>query len=562
MILQHKLVLIVFTFFLAATAQSQTPTVGLLLNTPEAFNGYTLFLGGQKNTFLINNCGELINKWESPLSAGSTAYLMPNGNLIRPIRIGSTNFNGGGIGGGIEIVDWNGNLVWNYEYHKSESHHQHHDIEPLPNGNILILAWGYVDGTTAFVNGRENDGDVWPTQIVEVEPLDAGEAKIVWQWTIWDHIIQDIDADRPNFGNVFAHPELLNVNIGGGGFQGSFRGADWLHCNSIEYIEAFDLILLSSKYLNEIFIIDHSTTTEEAASHSGGNYNKGGDLLYRWGNPENYNRGYPSDQKLRGQHDAIWLPGTDSTEAQIMVVNNGNRGMVNIWKPPISKDGRFFINNFQAYGPGDFSWSHNAEIRSAIGCSARQMPNGNVIYCDSQTGLLEEVTINFEKVWQYQNPVNIIGPVAQGTNINNGNFGGFGSFRAEKYAPEYFDTTLALIPQGLIELEPYESTCSLYVSISIDTMVIDTMIIDTIVSDNFYELTNFYVDIFPNPANDVLNINSNLNFDRLTINCINGQTIIDQSFSTKVTVSRLKPGLYVLTLIGNEYSFANKVVIK
>lgn len=557
MVLHLKLVAIVFIFSVSV-AFCQTPTVGLLLNTPEAFNGYTLFIGGQKSTFLINNCGELINKWESPFSAGSTAYLMPNGNLIRPIRIGSTNFQGGGIGGGVEIVDWNSNLIWNYEYHESNKHHQHHDIEPLPNGNILILAWAYIDGATAFANGRENDGDVWPTEIVEVEPLDIGEANIVWQWTVWDHIVQDIDADRQNYGNVFQHPELVDANIGGGGFQGSLRGSDWLHCNSIDYIEEFDLILLSSKYLNEVFIIDHSTTTEEAASHSGGNYGKGGDLLYRWGNAENYQRANPSDRKLRGQHDAIWMPKTDSSEAQIMIVNNGNKGTVDVWQPPILEDGSFFINENQAFGPEDFSWSHSAEIRSAVGCSARQMPNGNILYCDAQTGLIEEVTFDFKKVWQYQNPVNIVGPVEQGTDTNDGSFGGFGSFRAEKYAPNYLDSTLKLIAKGVVELAPFENICSLYVSAPIDSMIMDTMLID-----NIYELGDFDVEVFPNPTSSWLNIRSNHNhkFERFTISNINGQIILEQAFKTKVDVMMLKPGLYVLTLIGNRNRVVKKVLI-
>ena len=59
--------------------------------------------------------------------------------------------------------------------------------------------------------------------------------------------------------------------------------------------------------MNEIYVIDHSTTTEEAAGHSGGLSGKGGDILYRWGNPQNYQRGNSQDQILISQHSVNWI---------------------------------------------------------------------------------------------------------------------------------------------------------------------------------------------------------------------------------------------------------------
>ena len=66
-----------------------------------------------------------------------------------------------------------------------------------------------------------------------------------------------------------------------------------------------DQIVLSNHNLSEIWIIDHSTTTLEAASHSGGNSGKGGDLLYRWGNPQAYDQGTGADQLLNHQQHVL-----------------------------------------------------------------------------------------------------------------------------------------------------------------------------------------------------------------------------------------------------------------
>ena len=69
-----------------------------------------------------------------------------------------------------------------------------------------------------------------------------------------------------------SHPELIDVNIGtlpsGGPLGGS---GDWIHANSIDYCPELDQIVFSSHKLHEIYVIDHSTTINESASHSGGN---------------------------------------------------------------------------------------------------------------------------------------------------------------------------------------------------------------------------------------------------------------------------------------------------
>ena len=75
--------------------------------------------------------------------------------------------------------------------------------------------------------------------------------------------------------------------------------------------------------MNEIYIIDHSTSTAEAATSSGGIYNKGGDFLYRWGNPQAYRQGDQNDQKLFGQHYPHWIPDGLADAGKLILFNNG-----------------------------------------------------------------------------------------------------------------------------------------------------------------------------------------------------------------------------------------------
>src|SRR5687767_9848727 len=82
--------------------------------------GYTLFTSlNTRNTYLIDNCGRTINSWQSQYTSGSTAYLMNNGNLLRAVNIPNSIINRAGGGGGIEIMDWDSNILWYFEYNTS-----------------------------------------------------------------------------------------------------------------------------------------------------------------------------------------------------------------------------------------------------------------------------------------------------------------------------------------------------------------------------------------------------------------------------------------------------------
>ena len=451
-------------FLLHFPVSAQNRTVGLFLNDAASFNGYILFAPlAYTHTYLINNEGILIHLWEGTHRPGMSAYLLENGNLLRTAVIGNPFFAGGGEGGLIQEFNWDGDLIWEFKY-SSDQFLQHHDIERLPNGNILIIAWEYKSFDDAIEAGRNpslmSQNELWPDHIIEVQPDSNNGANIVWEWHVWYHLIQDFDSLSLNYGIVSEHPELIDINYIG--TRPNPLGADWNHINAVDYNEAFDQIILSVRHFDEIWVIDHSTTTEEAAGHSGGNSGKGGDLLYRWGNPQTYGVGNDTDQMLFLQHDSYWIESGLPGEGNILIFNNGrgrpggNYSSVDEIIPPVDQNGKYNISTGEPYGPENLVWTYVASnqgefFASHVSGSQRQ-PNGNTLICNGPTGNFFEVTNEGELVWLYVNPVISTGPVYYEDPIQGAQNW---VFRAYRYSPDYsgFDGR-DLTPGEPIELYP------------------------------------------------------------------------------------------------------------
>ena len=225
-----------------------------------------------------------------------------------------------------------------------------------------------------------------------------------------DHLVQEFDAAKANYGVVSDHPELINLN-----YSFNSTNPDWQHINSVAYNEELDQILISSPFFNEIYIIDHSTTTAEAASHSGGDAGKGGDILWRWGNPEAYGMGDSTDQKLFFQHDAHWIPNGFREGNNILVFNNG-RGRVpveyssvDILAPTVLADGNYVLAADDTYLPVDAEYSYSAPVQtdfySRIISSAQMLPNGNILIDEGNQGHVFEIDSMDNLVWDYVIPV-------------------------------------------------------------------------------------------------------------------------------------------------------------
>jgi hypothetical protein len=491
---------------------------GVEINDPRAFPGYTLvFPLWSRNTYLVDMEGRVVHMWRSRYLPGQDAHLLENGHLLRSADLAKSEayFAGGSKGGRVQEFTWDGDLVWDYRLH-SKTQRSHHAVARMPNGNVMMIVWERKTPEEAIAAGVKPDlagkGDMLVDALFEVKPIGKTGSQIVWEWHTWDHLIQDYDSSKPNYGDVAAHPDLLDANFarrkraGIGGVLGpvlanmddprqvatdgkrgtdkeltvlqglGYIGAgggkkfteylpDWTHVNSVAYSARLDQLMLCSRDFREIWIIDRSTTTAQAAGHQGGRYGKGGDILYRWGNPRAYRAGTLQDQKFFAQHDAHWIPEGLAGAGHMLVFNNGARpdghySSVDEIALPVDAAGHYTRPAGKAYGPPEPVWSYTAPNKTdfyAIAMSgAQRLPNGNTLIATGFSGALSqggpgrpprvilsqstfgstifEVTPDKEIVWKYKVPMDFERP-----DSDVGSFEGVGNpvFRANRYAPTY-----------------------------------------------------------------------------------------------------------------------------
>lgn len=443
-------------FALALTVFAQTPPEwGLVTNQPSAFEGYTLFPAGE-TTYLINMGGRVVHKWDHEDKAGNSVYLLPDGRLLRPMHVGDNEvFGGPPFGGGrLQIIGWDGQVEWDYRL-SDGNRYQHHDIRPLPNGHVLALAWEYKSRNEAIAAGRNPqliEGDkLFPESVLEIQPTGPTTGEIVWEWSLWDHLVQDFADSKLNYGVVANHPELLDINFING------KGSDWNHSNGIDYSPELDQIIINMRSMNEFYVIDHSTTTAEAAGHTGGKQHKGGDFLYRWGNPQGYMRGREQDRELYVQHNAHWIRPGLSGAGDVMVFNNGNgrpggnSSSVDQLRLPITANGGYVLDAGKPYGPTELVWSYSAtpkgDFYSSFISGSQRLPNGNTLICSGAKGRFFEVTPEGEIVWEYRSAFarpdapesagGLLPPGQPKPERSAPSMRGVGVFRATRYAPDY-----------------------------------------------------------------------------------------------------------------------------
>ncbi len=379
-----------------------------------------------KSTVLLDKNGNVAHTWNHgdliDTLNGYSCYLLENGDLLRtaqvPINIKEPS---GAIPrqGAINQIDPSGKLVWRY-FLTNDTFMLHHDMKPLPNGNVLAvtfvvqtkaqMAAAGVD--TTIIRGGMGTGSktIMSERIIEIKPRLPEGGDIVWQWNMFDHVIPKEQASE--------HPELIS-----GGINRTLLSGQWVHLNGIDYSAVTDLIVFSSRLFSELFVIDHGTTAQQAKSHSGGARGKGGDILYRWGKPANY--GMTGGYTLDCLHCTNWIPEGHKGAGNILFFhNNSAAAQSEAVEIAPSKDGggNFQVTPGQLIGPAEPTWKFapGDGFYSPFMSSAIRMANGNTIIqeaypsasgmmvgstdADDTTGnsMLWEVTPNNEIVWKYR----------------------------------------------------------------------------------------------------------------------------------------------------------------
>ena len=357
----------------------------------QQWDGLTLYSNGNATAaYLVDTNNVTVKSWTGLTGGtGYSSYIAPGGTLVRSVKVTNSVFNGGGACGRMQKIDYTGNLIWDYT-HSSTTYYTHHDHCVLPNGNVLMIAYELKTQSELTAAGGTNtalSSGIWPEKIIEVQPTGATTGNIVWEWHVWDHLVQNTNSSAANYqSSIVNHPELLNIN-----YQSQ---KDWMHCNGLDYNPMLDQIALSSHNMNEWYIIDHSTTTAQAASHSGGNSCKGGDFLYRWGNPATYQA--TGTKYLNVTHDAHWIPEGHPNAGRLVGFNNqgvsSSQSCVDQVITPYDGNYNYTITPGSAYGPSIYDQRTTGFGYTSNEGSSEQLPNGNTLVCVSISGKIYEIT--------------------------------------------------------------------------------------------------------------------------------------------------------------------------
>ncbi len=384
---------------------------------------------------LLNGKGEVVHRWDTDLTGGGhTSYLLESGGLLR-MGIRDRDFVKGqpvAAADVLQITDKAGRPIWELNAKTLSKENSkltfHHDLLPMPNGNILAAIYEeFSPKNAAAIGWTAGKGKkVWSDGVMEIKPeLENGSYELVWRWRFADHIIQDLDETAPNYGVVAEHPERIDAH-----FPKNYAPMNTVrqHINGIDYNPELDQVLLSSFIYNEIWIIDHSTTTVDARGSKGGRRGRGGDLLFRYGNPAVYDAGTEKDRIFLKQHDANWIDRGLPGAGNILVMNNNTqfssamlgprfqgaaaalaqeqlKGISNVHeiRPITDQQGNYVITDGQYDAEKTWFWE-DPEFFAPFQGGARRLPNGNTLLSNTVRRTVVEVSPQGRMVARYLGP--------------------------------------------------------------------------------------------------------------------------------------------------------------
>jgi hypothetical protein len=317
-------------------------TVGTIeYDRAKAYPGVTIITPLHGNaTYLIGMKGEVLHQWKHPSKPGNYAYMLPTGNLLWSGEVEDGPSPGGGKGGLLRELEWDGTIVWEYR-----DNGQHHDFRRLKNGNTIYIGWENMPKEAqarmlgAEAGSEDNNGDTWSDYLREVTP--SGET--VWEW----HAHEDLDIEDFPLHIMSTRKEFL-------------------HCNACTELPNGD-IMLSFRKNSMIIVIDKKTKK----------------VVKRW-----------QDNEWGQQHDCELLE-----NGNVLFFANGIQVPRGIYHSRVIEFDWESGDEMWSY-TGSPPWTFFSPNISG----AQRQPNGNTLICEGLNGRVFEVTSEGEIVWEFVSP--------------------------------------------------------------------------------------------------------------------------------------------------------------
>jgi hypothetical protein len=158
----------------------------------QADNGYN-FYGVGGTSYLLDMEGRVLHTW--PI--GNNPHLLANGNVLDASTNDPSGFSG------FKEVTWDGATVWSYLETRS-TYHPHHDFTRIFNPELNAYTTLYIankDLTYDQLIAAGADPARTPSTGAQMDAIVEVDSSgtIVWEWSFFDHVVQDYDATKPNY---------------------------------------------------------------------------------------------------------------------------------------------------------------------------------------------------------------------------------------------------------------------------------------------------------------------------------------------------------------------------